>query len=217
MLGSRAPSAAGGPPRTSSRMCRRGLLRSKTRAFPRRTAPGADRTQTAAAATPDTAGGPGLAGAYQLGAPCVWLCQRWGLFAHGARPRARRRASRARRPTDDRVVPFQGRPTPPCNARRPRPEGRGWPGTWPCQLAHPMAPHRPSLASSPSIPASLRRDHVPFAKRPSGATKPEEFSGAKRSAKRGAEPPSWMKGGGPAVGTAGPEGWEEKGFREVGG
>ena len=53
-------------------------------------------------------------------------------------------------------------------ARRQRPKGQGWPGAWLCQLAHPMEPHRPSLASAPSIPASLRRDHVPPAGRPLG-------------------------------------------------
>ena len=53
-------------------------------------------------------------------------------------------------------MPFQGRPTQPCEARRPRPEGRGWPGAWLCHLAHPMAPHRPSLASSPEALATGR-------------------------------------------------------------
>ena len=43
------------------------------------------------------------------------------LSQDGTRPRARRRASRTRRPTDDRVVPFLGRPTRSCEARRPRP------------------------------------------------------------------------------------------------
>jgi hypothetical protein len=77
---------------------------------------------------------------------------------NSAWPRVRRRASRARRPTAGRVAPCQGRSTRPCEARRPRPKGRGWPGGWLCQLARPMAPHRPSLAFAPCIPASLRRD-----------------------------------------------------------
>ena len=47
-------------------------------------------------------------------------------------------------------------------ARRPRPKGRGHPGAWHCQLAHPMAPHRPSLAFAPCIPAGLRRGPVLF-------------------------------------------------------
>jgi hypothetical protein len=87
----------------------------------------------------------------------------------GKRPRAWRRASRTRRPTDDRVVPFLGRPTPSCDARRPRPKGRGWPGAWLCQLTHPMAPHRPSLTSSPCIPTSRRRDHSPGRAQAQGA------------------------------------------------
>jgi hypothetical protein len=90
-----------------------------------------------------------------------------------ARSRARRRASRTRRPPDDRVVPFLGRPTLSCDARRPRPKGRGWPGAWLCQLAHPMAPHRPSLSSSPCIPASLRRGYVLGSDGLQGATTPQ--------------------------------------------
>ena len=78
----------------------------------------------------------------------------WAWPRPGKRPRARRRASRTRRPTDDRVVPFLGRPTPSCDARRPRPKGQGWPGAWLCQLAHPMTPHRPALASSPGALAT---------------------------------------------------------------
>ena len=45
-----------------------------------------------------------------------------------------------------------------CEARHARPKGRGHPGAWLCQLAHPMAPHRPSLAFAPRIPDGLRRD-----------------------------------------------------------
>ena len=131
MLGRRGGRTGGGPPRTSSRMCRRGLLRSKTRAFPRRTASKTGGVQTAAAAAmPDTAGGPGLAGAYPINAPCAGLCPRLGA----AYPRGVQRSE-----------------------------------------AH-----------------------------------------AERSAKRGAEPPSWIKGGGPAVGTAGPRGGKRRGSGKLG-
>jgi hypothetical protein len=101
-----------------------------------------------------------------------------------ARSRAWRRASRTRRPTDGRVAPFLGRPTPSCDARRPRPEGRGWPGARLCQLAHPMAPHRPSLSSSPFIPASLRRGHALAwdGLRGSRGGSPSGFSTARRQA-----------------------------------
>ena len=102
----------------------------------------------------DGAGPSASSGFAARGAPWAWP-------RPGKRPRAWRRASRTRRPTDDRVVPFLGRPTPSCDARRPRPKGQGWPGAWLCQLAHPMTPHRPALASSPSIPVSLCRDHSP--------------------------------------------------------
>ena len=70
-------------------------------------------------------------------------------------------------------------------------------------------PGQPPSRPCPICEAALRRYQA------RGVQRSEAH--AERSAKRGAEPPSWMKGGGPAVGTAGPEGWEEKGFREVGG